>query len=271
MGLFADLVGTLRTSFKIAKATIDASGVSVARTLTLPNATDTLVGKATTDTLTNKTLTSPVLNNATGTFQAVTAQAGITVTGSVDITNSANTILTTVSSLNASTGNAAISRTQCGTSALAASFVIDVYGTNHATKPSVVQINNIANSNLQLLTNNTLAMDINNAQQVTYYGNLVTSGSSLKLSSAGDGVYIKEGTNARMGVATLSSGTVTVNNTSVTANTRIFIGVDNPGTVANLGSVYEDSTVRSAGTSFTIKSTNILSNATVTWLLIEPA
>ena len=41
---------------------VDVATLSGIRTLTLPDATDTLVGKATTDTLTNKTLTSAVLN-----------------------------------------------------------------------------------------------------------------------------------------------------------------------------------------------------------------
>ena len=42
-----------------------ATGFTTAKTLTLPDATDTLVGKDTTDTLTNKTLTSPTINTAT--------------------------------------------------------------------------------------------------------------------------------------------------------------------------------------------------------------
>jgi len=44
--------------------TVQASAVA-SGTLTLPAATDTLVGKDTTDTLTNKTLTSPILNTPT--------------------------------------------------------------------------------------------------------------------------------------------------------------------------------------------------------------
>jgi len=41
--------------------TVQATAVAGTTVLTLPAATDTLVGKATTDTLTNKTLTSPIL------------------------------------------------------------------------------------------------------------------------------------------------------------------------------------------------------------------
>jgi hypothetical protein len=45
--------------------TVQATAIAGSTTLTLPAATDTLVGRATTDTLTNKTLTSPTINTAT--------------------------------------------------------------------------------------------------------------------------------------------------------------------------------------------------------------
>jgi len=58
IGTSAVINGTSSGSTTI-QAAATASG-----TLTLPAATDTLVGKATTDTLTNKTLTTPALNGA---------------------------------------------------------------------------------------------------------------------------------------------------------------------------------------------------------------
>jgi hypothetical protein len=47
--------------------TVQASAVAGTTTVTLPAATDTLVGKATTDTLTNKTLTTPIISTITNT------------------------------------------------------------------------------------------------------------------------------------------------------------------------------------------------------------
>jgi len=51
--------GATDDSFETTLTTVDPTAD---RTVSLPNATDTLVGKATTDTLTNKTLTSPIVS-----------------------------------------------------------------------------------------------------------------------------------------------------------------------------------------------------------------
>lgn len=83
---------------------------------------------------------------------------------------------------------------------------------------------------------------------------------------AGKGLRIKEGSNARMGTATLVGGTVTVSNTSVTANTRILLSRSTTG-----GTTGDLSYTVSAATSFTINSSSGTDTSTVVWLLAEPA
>jgi hypothetical protein len=89
---------------------------------------------------------------------------------------------------------------------------------------------------------------------------------ALNLGSAGGGIAIKEGgAIARMGVATLAAGTVTVNNTSVTANTRVGYFRQAPG-----GTLGQLSVTKVAGTSFTITSTSGSETSVIFWILFEP-
>lgn len=95
-----------------------------------------------------------------------------------------------------------------------------------------------------------------------------SSGFDAKL-LANNGLLLVEGSNQTMGVATLAAGTVTVNTTKVTANSRIFLTTQSLGTIlrpAGLGV-----SARVAGTSFTIMSTDITDTSTVAWVIMEPS
>lgn len=92
----------------------------------------------------------------------------------------------------------------------------------------------------------------------------ITASSNLLLSTVGAYIQYKSGTGQRAGNATLVAGTVTVTNTSVTANTVITLTRKTAGgTIGNL------SYTVSAGASFTINSDNALDTSVVSYHLLE--
>lgn len=92
-------------------------------------------------------------------------------------------------------------------------------------------------------------------------------GGDFVVGTVGRGIRIAEGTNARMGTATLAAGTATVNTTAVTSNSRIFLTAQNTGGTPGALRV----SARTPGTSFTITSTSGTDTSLVAWEIKEPA
>lgn len=97
----------------------------------------------------------------------------------------------------------------------------------------------------------------------------IANTNNLKIVTAGKGLFVKEGSNATMGVATLSGGTVVVSTTAVTASSRIQLTIQSLGTVAAPKAI--GVTARTGGTSFTITSADATDTSVVAWILVEPA
>lgn len=105
------------------------------------------------------------------------------------------------------------------------------------------------------------------AFSITSSGDVGIELGDLKVKTAGKGLQIKEGSNAKMGVSTLVAGSVVVSTTAVTANSRIFLtGQNSSGTHGEL-----TVSARTAGTSFTITSSGVTDTRDIAWILIEPA
>ncbi len=115
----------------------------------------------------------------------------------------------------------------------------------------------------------TTGLAVDGSNNVSAAGSLTTTGSDIIADAVGHGYQTKEGSNAKQGTATLSAGTVTVGNTSVTANSRIFLTVTSLGTVTTPKAVAV--TGRTAGTSFTITSADNTDTSTVAYEIFEPA
>lgn len=109
-------------------------------------------------------------------------------------------------------------------------------------------------------------MLIDSTGLVTLTAGLQT-GDNIVIATAGKGLRVKEGSNAKMGTAVLAGGTIVVSTTAVTATSRIQLTSQVLGGTA--GAVYVST--RTAGTSFTIVSTSGTDTSTVAWLIVEPA
>lgn len=98
-------------------------------------------------------------------------------------------------------------------------------------------------------------------------GNIVAAG-DIKAGTVGKTLYVKEGTNAKMGISSaLVAGTIVVSTTAVTATSRIFLTAQTTGGTPGALRV----SARTAGTSFTITSTSTTDTSTVAWFIVEPA
>lgn len=91
-------------------------------------------------------------------------------------------------------------------------------------------------------------------------GSLAVSGATT-LGSTGTSM-----TRVRHGVATLTAGSVTVSDSTVTANSRIFLDSQSGGGTPGWLRV----SARTASTSFTITSSSGTDTSTVAWMMIEP-
>ncbi|MGW1997614.1 glycosyl hydrolase family 28-related protein [Embleya sp. NPDC001921] len=91
----------------------------------------------------------------------------------------------------------------------------------------------------------------------------------LRIATAGRGLRVAEGGNAaKMGTVVLGpGGTAVVATTSITAASRVFLTINTPA--GTPGAVHV--AARTAGTSFTVTSTNTADRSTVAYLIVEPA
>lgn len=98
-----------------------------------------------------------------------------------------------------------------------------------------------------------------------FTGDVNSSTGNVLVSTLGKGLQIKTGANSKIGTTVLAAGSAVVANTSVTANSRIFLTSQTDGGTPGALRV----SAKVIGASFTITSSSALDTSTVAWMIVE--
>ena len=212
----------------------------------------------------------------TGIFVNATDTGGIvgTTHNLMDLQNNGNSrfVIRSNGDIIASAGVISITGTYTALANNDSSLLINKIITGRATAADEVYIVNnsstiIAAANNQVLIGELIAPTFTNGAftGITNVALEIRNG-DFRIGTAGKGIVIKSGSNAKIGTSTLVGGTITVANTSITANSRIFLTVSAVG-----GTTGKLSTTKINGTSFTINSDSASDTSTIDWVIIESA
>lgn len=200
---------------------------------------------------------SPALSVAiTPTWTALhTFSGGVTATGAINLTGGTVTIPTIASATDSTGSGASTAFVQAVVTSKESSTVPVVNGTG-----AVGVATTFARADHVHPTDTSRAAAANPSLTGT-----VSSAGQISVTTAGFGLTVKGGANAKVGTVALASGVATVANTSVTANSRIFLTVQNGTTTTGTVSV---ATI-TAGTGFTLVSSNVADTTTVAYFIVE--
>lgn len=144
---------------------------------------------------------------------------------------------------------------------------------NTPSAAGVDYIRDVSAGNLIANAATSVAVGIGGTAQATITSGVASFITDIKMTTAGNKLFIKEGTNGSLGQATLVSGTVAVTISGVSTASRAFAQMETPGGTLGTGgykAVCTSNTLTITSIS-TAGALNVLDTSTLNYVIIQPA